>query len=550
MNLPANSIEWALKHVTRFYSSDFFPDPFEFEAISSQWPILRPTIETWDLTTYTPKTPLQSLAPKPNGTFRIVHQLDPLDAIVYTALAHTLADDIEAARIPEEEGIACSYRIAPDVNGSFFADTAGGWDLFTQRTKHLISQYPKGFVLVCDVVDYYNQIYSHRLANVIGELGRHDAKELGKVVETFVEAMNTQTSRGIPVGPAASIVFAEAVMIDLDRKVLTTTRDYVRWVDDFRIFFRTFADAQRFLHQFTEYIHDNHRLVLSGEKTRIIPVSKYKSFHEQNDAEREQGLLAAKTQALALDEYYKELLDNAGPYNDPEDAFDEKDFEAVLEEFRKSKKFKIASEAYKDLLAEEMKKKKKFPDFVLIRRILRNAKGYRIRSILPVLLAHFERLLPVVREVCLYLQKTLTQEAATKNSALFLQISESATMQLPYVNMWLSWLFSSSAFADKCFQPLLGKAAQLRSQALIAIQTRDLAWVKSRKNGLDTLGPYEKRAVLYASQILSEDERKVWLGIAKERGDLLEKSIADHLLSRLGAAKPATSGPPPRKLSR
>jgi len=542
MNLPTNSIEWALKHVTRFYSSDFFPDPFEFEAISSQWQNLRPIIQSWDLTNYTPKTPLQSLAPKPNGTFRIVHQLDPLDAIIYTALAHTLAEDIEAARIPEKEGIACSYRIAPDVNGSFFADTRDGWDLFTKRTKHLIAQYPEGFVLLCDVVDYYNQIYSHRIANIIGELGRSDAKELGKTLEEFIEAMNTRTSRGIPVGPAASIVFAEAVMIDLDRKVLATTRDYVRWVDDFRIFFRTYSDAQQFLHQFTEYIHDNHRLVLSGEKTRIIPVEKYKASHEQDDAEREERLLAAKTQALALDEYYQELVGNAGPYSDPEDDFDEEEFDALLEEFRKNKRFEVASEAYKDLLNEECKKQ--YPDFVLIRRILRNAKAYRIRSILPFVLLYFERLLPFVREVCLYLQKVLTQEAAQKNCALFMKIADSPSTQLPYVNMWLAWLFSSPAFSDKCFGPLLGKAIHLRSQALIAIRARDLAWVKSRKNGLDTLGPYEKRAVLYASQILSEDERKVWLGIAKERGDLLEKTVADHLLSRLNAAKPTKPGAP------
>ena len=70
-------------------------------------------------------------------------------------------------------------------------------------------------------------------------------------------------------------------------------------------------------------------------------------------------------------------------------------------------------------------------------------------------------------------------------------------------------------------------------KAEFAGTSRDLAWVKSHKNGLDTLGPCEKRAILYASQILSVDERKVWLGIAKDRGDFLEKVVADHLLSRL-----------------
>lgn len=530
MQIPGNNLEWALKHITRYYSSDFFPDPFEFEAIATQWTTVKPALEGIDLEAYTPKTPLQYLAPKANGTFRVVHQLDPFDALLYTGLAHLVANDVELARIPAKEGIACSYRIAPDVNGSFFADAPDGWDTFAERTKELIERFPEGVVLVCDIVDYYNQIYSHRVRNVISELARPDADLLGRVVERFIECMNTKTSRGIPVGPAASIVFSEAIMLDIDRKVLGTTRDYVRWVDDFRIFFPTYEDARDFLHDFTIYLHDNHRLVLSGEKTRIIPVEKYKTFHAENDGEREKRILEEKGQALALEEHYDDLVGDAGPYGDPEEEFDEEKFEELLEEFRKDKKFEIASEAYRDLLREECEKER--PDFTLIRRILRNAKAYRIRSILSDVLAEFERLIPLTREVCLYLQRVLSKDVAEKNEAAILAISDSSAASLPFVNMWLAWLFASGAFSGAPFAGLGAKILALRDRALFAVRARDLAWVKSHKSGLDTLGPFEKRAILYASQILSADERKVWLGIAKERGDMLEQVLADHLLAK------------------
>jgi hypothetical protein len=111
MYLDAASLERALQHVRRFYSSDFFPEPFEFEAIATQWSQVRRYLLAIDVATYIPKTPLQLLAPKANGTFRIVHQLDPLDALIYTALVHSLSRDIEDSRIPAKEGIACSYRI-------------------------------------------------------------------------------------------------------------------------------------------------------------------------------------------------------------------------------------------------------------------------------------------------------------------------------------------------------------------------------------------------------------------------------------------------------
>ncbi len=117
MQLSETSLEWSLAHLRRFYSSDFFPEPFEFQAIHTQWSTVKDYLLKLDISKHVPHAAVRLLAPKPNGTFRLVHQLDPVDSLIYTSLVHSVAADIEGFRVPESKNIACSYRIAPDVKG-------------------------------------------------------------------------------------------------------------------------------------------------------------------------------------------------------------------------------------------------------------------------------------------------------------------------------------------------------------------------------------------------------------------------------------------------
>ena len=58
-------------------------------------------------------------------------------------------------------------------------------------------------------------------------------------------------SYGIPVGPYASRVLGEAVLIDVDAYLKSQGIDYVRWVDDYNIFVRSeyLAQSTRLLHK-------------------------------------------------------------------------------------------------------------------------------------------------------------------------------------------------------------------------------------------------------------------------------------------------------------
>jgi len=140
-------LEWALKHLQKYSHSDFYPRMFELQAIFHNWAKVKEYILALDLSKYVPKPAITSLAYKNNRTFRIVHQLDPIDTFIYTALIREICEIIEEYRIPKSENIVCSYRIEPNLEGSFFtAET--GWDTYLSRSDELSAKYESGYVLV------------------------------------------------------------------------------------------------------------------------------------------------------------------------------------------------------------------------------------------------------------------------------------------------------------------------------------------------------------------------------------------------------------------
>ncbi len=318
-------------------------------------------------------------------------------------------------------------------------------------------------------------------------------------------------------------------MADIDRKVLGYTHDYVRYSDDFRIFFPYFVSARAFLHHFTEYLHDNHRLVISGEKTTIMPVQSFIKRLLTDDAIREQQKLEETRNKMAMEKYIKKLIHEAGPYEDPAEQFDHEDYLEVLRKLSESEEFRIVSDSYRQIFESEICSPK--PDFMLLRRVLRNAGAYRIRSIFDIVVRNFERLLPLVRETGIYITRVITKEVVSKYLSEFQALAESPEAKLPFVNIWLSHIFSNPAFGSAAIPSNYESVLSVRDRALIALRRNDRVWVKSHKSGLDTLGPWDKRAVVFSSQVLSADERRSWLRIAKARGSLLDQIVADHLIA-------------------
>ena len=104
---------------------------------------------------------------------------------MYTALVRELCEAIENFRIPEEKRIACAYRIKPDLNGSFFSSETG-WGTYMSRSEELATKYESGYVINPDITDFYNQIYTHRVQNLVEDAWEGALDEQANSLEPFL----------------------------------------------------------------------------------------------------------------------------------------------------------------------------------------------------------------------------------------------------------------------------------------------------------------------------------------------------------------------------
>nr|RNJ69223.1 MAG: hypothetical protein EDM05_10185 [Leptolyngbya sp. IPPAS B-1204] len=223
--------------------------------------------------------------------------------------------------------------------------------------------------------------------------------------------------------------------------------------------------------------------------------------------------------------YITKKIESGNPYAvlfDDEDAPD-------LEDLKSDEKFKVITAAYEELLQNILAEK--YLDLGLTRHLLRQATRYRYRNLVPIILKNFEKLLPAIREVVIYLNRVLSEKQIQSYKHKLEHILAQKYVELPYINIWIFHLFQNGKFNSINLPLNYDSVKRIREKALMARRKGDTTWVKEYKDSLDVLGPWDKRAVLYAASVLSKDEMTHWINLASARGDILDKAIAAYLKS-------------------
>jgi hypothetical protein len=220
--LTTAELQNALEAIEHHGYSTLLPTPPEWLVLRNQWAEIKKELSETDLDVYSPVLPLRVYAPKTRATVRIVSLLHPVDLILYTALTLIVKDELESARVPPSKQMIFSYRTERGVNNRLYS-RANSYAMFRDRLHRKSHQDNVRYVALADIADFYPRIYQHRLENIVETCastprGRAVARVL---IKRLISKLSDSNSYGIPIGPYASRILAEAVLIDVDSYLLS-----------------------------------------------------------------------------------------------------------------------------------------------------------------------------------------------------------------------------------------------------------------------------------------------------------------------------------------
>ena len=250
--------------------------PVEWESLDNHWSDIRAELCNIDLEHYEPKHPLVITAAKNEKSTRILHLLHPEDMLLYTSMVLAIKDDIEAARLPRTNQRVYSYR-ASHCDDRIYNTTQHVYKHYIERLRHKAQKTKKEYVGVTDISNFYSSILQKKLKVLLLAATRtpKGKKIASLLTSVFLPKIMPHEGRGIPTGPFASRLLAEALIDDIDRYLSDKRVDFVRWVDDFNFFTKSFVSAQRIIFELAKWLYEEHELTLQPAKTRILKTKDY-----------------------------------------------------------------------------------------------------------------------------------------------------------------------------------------------------------------------------------------------------------------------------------
>ena len=515
LELTDASLDWALEHALNWSDTDIFPDIFEFKAIQDHWKEVKASIQAVDLLAWSVRPYRRCLVPKHRFGFRLSTQLDPLDFLVLTALLREVGEKIEAARIPAEDNIVHSYRFAPEPDGRMFSEKYT-FRSFQNASHDLCDSLEPTHVVIADVADFFPRLYTHRIDGALDSalgIGHMHAKAIKDLIGHWAGSY----SYGIPVGSAAARLIAELAISDIDQLLLSEGTRYVRYSDDFRIFSHSEADAYKQLTLIARALIENHGLTLQQNKTKILPVEVFRKVYLRENEKRE---------LETLSERFYELLEQIGI----EDTYGDIDYDSLPDEFKDA----IDQLNLEGILQEQINEEE--PDLSLLKFLLRRLGQLGHIGIVDLIFENFSKFVPVIRETieCLLRLDSLLGAEKEKLGARLIEIysdEASPASHLEYSRMYLLRPFAldSGWNADEHYVKLYNDALdEFSSRELLLAMGRSGKdfWFRSRKQYLQQLPPWLRRAFIYGASCLPAEEYKHWVRGVNGQLDELERAVA------------------------
>ena len=206
--------------------------------------------------------------PKQSYGHRPCAHLELMDSLRYLALAILVAEKLERARIPAAAQKVFSWRFAP--SGGQLFDDAHGYPSFRDRILEKLDPAERCVLVSADIADFYPSIDQTRLLETLRRIGVEHW--LLATLDDLFARWRPVWERGLLVGGHGSRILAEAALLEVDRGLEAGGIDFIRYVDDYRMFAPDAATARRWLTQLRALLK-REGLALNRGKTSLMAVT-------------------------------------------------------------------------------------------------------------------------------------------------------------------------------------------------------------------------------------------------------------------------------------
>lgn len=511
MAISKTNALFAVRDIAKHGDTDVYPYPLENHwfhddenAVADLLMNLDGDFENW-LRSY-PVNYTTGLSSVGYNGFRAATQIDPIWNAYLLALIVEIGPNIEAARLSTEKEVVFSYRFVPDRETTTLFDKNIGWYRFQEKALERASV--SEFVVSTDISDFYSRIYHHRLENALKQAAPSNGEAVKRIMEILKRLSIGETSYGLPVGGQASRMLAELLLNRTDRLLVMAKISFCRFVDDYYLFTSSSGDAQSALVQLSDILLTNEGLTLARAKTRVISKSEFA---------RSSPIAAVPEGATSDEAMAKDFLGFRLAY-DPYSPTAEEDY-ALLQ--NQLEKFDITG-----MLAKELRKSR--IDEGITRRLVRAVRHLQpeLRDAAALSIArNLTRLYPIFPSVAILLHQILADLSEDVRKQVFetlrALIQEKSHIMLVPAN--LSYAIRILAY-DKAeetdvllkevYEHPTSNMMVKRDVILAMVRRRADYWLSSRLKQFAMVTPWERRALIVASYILS-DEGSHWRNRAK-----------------------------------
>lgn len=512
--------ETSLRHIVKYGDTDIFPFPVETRVFADRpnetVELLEETHQHFERLFTDDEPPVHQRALSASGYtgFRWATQLDPLWNLYFTGLVTSIAEDIEAIRVPIGQEIVFSYRFEGASPGDRFFRKGIGWTQFKQRSADLAQTY--SHVLACDVSDFYSRIYHHRLENALLQAVKGDGVKVSvaKRIMRFLQQFANNNSYGLPIGGNAARLLSEVLLNRTDRLFLSENVCFCRFADDYLVFANSEEEAFRALVLLSEKLLRNEGLSLQKAKTRILPSSEflaeYEGAKDDDDSPADTDVRRFMRLSLHFDPYSETAIED---YEELKVQLATFDLQRLLQrEVAKSrihspvaKKLVTAIEHLDDRLKEQA-----------IETLLDNMAV--LSPIFPSLMLLFRRIYHSVSEP-LKTRLVESVQLLIKGGSHITQVEVNLLFALRFLGEEPSQ--ESETILNGVFKGT-GSGLVRREIVNLMCKWEALHWLSDIKTQFNVLGPWERRSFVIASHVMA-DEGRYWRDKARKGFSRVER---------------------------